>query len=116
MRPHPLTASTTLTASGDVLGRILLFRAAYRLGEEVLTVFDCSKSTRPCLQLTVSLICEEELKSEATQPTAGVVKPISSVISQEVKCCQDTMVTHFTLPIPWSLCQSFQDNTSESIT
>ena len=99
-------------ASGAVLGRIVLFRAAYRLGDEVMSVFDCSQSTQPCLQVTSSLLCEEIIKDACLQQSSSV-KSYTTIVSQETKCCQNTAITQFSLPIPSSLTQGFENDTGK---
>ena len=47
------------------VGRLCLFKNSFRLGEEIMGLFDFSQSESQCMQYSVSLFCEEELKMNA---------------------------------------------------
>ena len=77
-------------------------------------MFDCSQSTQPCLQVTSSLLCEETVQEKCVQP-AATLKSVTTTISQETKCCQNTAITQFSLPIPSSLTQAFESDTGQPL-
>lgn len=106
-------ASYTLTAAGQSLGRVMVPRTSYRLGDEVMAVFDCSNSVRPVLQTTVSLMYSETVQEACLVPTAGV-KPVVVTVAQQTECCNNSLVTHFALPLPPHLTQSFSNDTGWS--
>ena len=47
------------------VGRLCLFKNSFRLGEEIMGLFDFSQSESQCMQYSVSLFCEEEVKMNA---------------------------------------------------
>ena len=102
-------ASYTLTSSGDVLGRIVVPRLSYRLGDEVTAILDCSNSIHQVLQVTATLVCIETIQDTWDQSS---VKPTTKVtVSREIRGCTNSLITHFTLPIPTGHTQTFSDKT-----
>ena len=104
-----------LTSSGDVLGRIVIPRLSYRLGDEVTAILDCSNSTHQVLQVGVTLACLETIQEGFLQPNSAPVKPLSTVVAREVKECTNSLITHFTLPIPSGSTQSFTSDVGKKL-
>ena len=46
------------------VGRLCLFKTSFRLGEDIMGLFDFSDAVSQCMQYSVSLYCEEQLKSQ----------------------------------------------------
>ncbi|XP_058057496.1 RAB6A-GEF complex partner protein 2 [Anopheles bellator] len=66
------------------VGRFCLFKSAYKLGEDIVATIDFSCGTVKCVQLSVTLQCEEtELKPVLTEPDAGDA-PSSSTAQEPV--------------------------------
>ena len=109
------------------VGRLCLFKTSFRLGEEIMGLFDFSESESQCMQYSVSLFCEEQLKSQG-----GAVKRPKTIMKQshqefsfgydEVKNITKNnfvfnqfneifslLQTNFTLPIPLHGTPSFSD-------
>ena len=59
------------------VGRLCLFKTSFRLGEEIMGLFDFSESESQCMQYSVSLFCEEQLKSQG-----GAVKRPKTIMKQ----------------------------------
>lgn len=93
-------------AKGRV-GRLCLFKNSYRLGEEIVGLFDFSEAESQCMQYSVSLYCEEQVKSK--EKTAMRIKPKVMIkeSSQEFSFGYDE--SNFTLPIPLHGTPSFSD-------
>ncbi|XP_073993064.1 RAB6A-GEF complex partner protein 2 [Rhodnius prolixus] len=53
-----------ITNTRGKVGRFCLFKQSYRLGEDIVGTFDFTKCTVPCIQLTVTLQCEERIAGE----------------------------------------------------
>lgn len=87
-----------ITNTRGKVGRFCLFKQAYRLGEDIVGTFDFSKSTVPCLQLTVTLQSEEKIagdyKSHFKQDTAVISYSKHHEICLHMDYCQ------LNLPIP----------------
>ena len=103
-------ASYTLTSSGEVLSRIIVPRLCYRLGDEVTAILDCSCSAHRVLQVTATLVCVETIKEGCVQPNTSL-KPLSTIVSREMRGCTNSLITHFTLPIPTGMTQTFANET-----
>lgn len=97
---------------GESLGRVVIPRTSYRLGDEVTAIFDCSLSVHPVLQVTASLVYIETIKGDSVQPSLNI-KPIVTQVSQQTKSCTNGLITHYSLPIPPSLTQTFSNETSK---
>ena len=111
--PHWPTASFTLTTSGDVLGRVLIFRQAFRLGDEVTVVFDGSSSIRPVLQVRKRRWLLGTLPTLCLLVCLAVGHSLSDVQGDRgrgtapAKCCQQpTLAQYDSSPADWVL-QSF---------
>ncbi|XP_011410006.1 PREDICTED: RAB6A-GEF complex partner protein 2-like [Amphimedon queenslandica] len=104
------TASFTLTASGECIGRVVVPRTSYRLGDEVTAIFDCSLSVHPVLQVTASLVYIETINKECVLPSV-TLKPVVTQVAQQTKSCTNSLITHYSLPVPPTLAQSFSDST-----
>ena len=44
------------------VGRLCVFKTSFRLGEDIVGLFDFSDAQSQCMQYSVSLYCEEEVK------------------------------------------------------
>ena len=55
------------------VGRLCLFKTSYRLGEEIMGLFDFSDALSQCMQYSVSLYCEEQLKSDGSLKKPKVI-------------------------------------------
>ena len=98
-----------MTSSGEPLGRVVVPRTSFRLGDEVTAIFDCSQCVHPVLQVTASLVYIETVQEVCVVPAANL-KPVVTVVSQQTKSCTNSLITHFSLPVPPSLTQSFSDD------
>uniref|UniRef100_A0A069DTN7 Putative retrograde golgi transport protein rgp1 n=1 Tax=Panstrongylus megistus TaxID=65343 RepID=A0A069DTN7_9HEMI len=86
-----------ITNTRGKVGRFCLFKQSYRLGEDIVGTFDFTKCTVPCIQLTVTLQCEEHITAECT-----VNKPEVAVLSYSKHHEVCLHMTHclLNLPIP----------------
>ena len=69
--PAPIAAARRKATHYDIratkglrVGKLCLFKTAYKLGEDILGLFDFSQVDLSCLQYSVSLIGEEKIPSE----------------------------------------------------
>lgn len=108
--PPLLPASYTLTSSGDTLGRIIVPRLSYRLGDEVTVILDNSCSVHQVLQVIATLVYTEKIQDGCLQPNAPV-KFLTTLVARETRGCTNSLITHFTLPIPTGHTQSFTTET-----
>ena len=83
------------------VGRLCLFKTSFRLGEDVVGLFDFAEAESQCMQYSVSLYCEEQVKE------AKKAKVILKQSSQEFSYGYDQ--TNFSLPIPLHSTPTFQD-------
>lgn len=101
------TMSYTLKSAYGPLGRLSLFKSSYKLGEDIIGSFDFSCDTVTCLQLFVVLQSLEEINEEFVPPSARV-KANCMAHAHHIECCHNTKQTHFTLPVPQHVTQSFK--------
>ncbi|XP_014243659.1 RAB6A-GEF complex partner protein 2 [Cimex lectularius] len=87
-----------ITNTKGKVGRFCLFKQAYRLGEDIVGTFDFTKSTVPCLQLTVTLQCEEHIVGEAKSVTGPEIATTS--YSKHHEICLHLTHCLLNLPIP----------------
>lgn len=93
--------------SGKVV-RFCLLKSSYRLGEDIIGVFDFTQGTVKCVQFSVTLISEEELqencKGRAKQSIATVAYNKHHEFSLHLN------LTQVILPIPLTVTPAFSTN------
>lgn len=94
------------------VGRFCLFKPCYKLGEDIVGTLDFSSKTIKCVQLSVTLQCEEILASKINNLPASkdVGKEISGKITHFAKhheICIGLLQTQMILPIPLHVTPSF---------
>lgn len=87
------------------VGRLCLFKTSFRLGEEIMGLFDFAEAVSQCMQYSVSLFCEETVKTTSVKKAKA--KVLSKQSFQEFSFGYDQ--TNFTLPIPLQATPSFDD-------
>ncbi|KAI1301690.1 RAB6A-GEF complex partner protein 2 [Halotydeus destructor] len=91
------------------VARFFLLKSTFKLGEDVIGVFDFSEAIVPCVQFTVSLQSEEILSDECK---VNQSRP-SSTLTTYTKChefCLHTTNTQIILPIPLTITPAFSTN------
>ena len=85
------------------VGRLCLFKTSYRLGEEIMGLFDFSDALSQCMQYSVSLYCEEQLKSDGSlKKPKLIVKQSHQEFSfgyDEVRSSSLKLIVHVTLTV-----------------
>ncbi|KAG8187843.1 hypothetical protein JTE90_001217 [Oedothorax gibbosus] len=93
--------------SGKVV-RFCLLKSSYRLGEDIIGVFDFSQATVKCVQFSVTLVSEEELqegcKGKAKQSVTTVAYNKHHEFSLHLS------LTQIILPIPLTVTPAFITN------
>lgn len=87
------------------VGRFCLFKSAYKLGEDIVGTFDFSVATVSCVQVSVSLQCEEETTVEIKNKTVKQSRIITCNKHHEV--CLGLKHSQLVLPIPLHLTPAF---------
>ncbi|XP_062984444.1 RAB6A-GEF complex partner protein 2 [Elgaria multicarinata webbii] len=97
-----------ISNSRGKVGTFCVFKAVYKLGEDVVGTFNFSEGDIPCLQYLVSLQTEERVQ-EAFQRRHG--QPASySTHARHQESCLHTAQSSFSLPIPLSSAPGFSTN------
>ncbi|RWS09648.1 RAB6A-GEF complex partner protein 2-like protein [Dinothrombium tinctorium] len=94
------------------LGKVVnfsIFKTAFKLGEDVIGIFNFEEATVPCVQYSVTLQSEEVVKEECRNKSAKSTKQITSY-SKIHEFCLDTSTTHIILPIPLTVTPTFETN------
>jgi len=92
------------------VGRFCLFKPCYKLGEDIVGTLDFSCRTIRCVQLSVTLQCEEILASKSKSPVEKEPKVTNGKITNFTKhheICIGLMQTQMILPIPLHVTPSF---------
>lgn len=104
------------------VGRFCLFKPAYKLGEDIVGTMDFSCRTVRCVQISVTLQCEEILLKSTTKikddDSAATTSPTNSVTQSETigkimnftkhhEMCVGLLQTQMILPIPLHVTPSF---------
>lgn len=87
------------------VGRFCLFKSAYKLGEDIVGTFDFSVATVNCVQVSVSLQCEEETTVEIKNKTVKQSRIVTCNKHHEV--CLGLKHSQLVLPIPLHLTPAF---------
>ncbi|XP_033020238.1 RAB6A-GEF complex partner protein 2 isoform X3 [Lacerta agilis] len=97
-----------ISNSRGKVGTFCIFKAVYKIGEDIVGTFNFSEGDIPCLQYLVSLQTEERIQ-EAFQHRRG--QPVSySTHARHQESCLHTSRTSFSLPIPLSSAPGFSTN------
>jgi len=103
-------------AGSKKVGKLCLFKSSYRLGEDILGLFNFSDVDISCLQYAVSLVSQEKLPSvnPGDPPRAYIVSSKAVPKQSFQEFCFGYEETSFTLPVPLHLTPSFQAPASRS--
>lgn len=99
--------------SGGKVVQFCLFKSAYKLGEDIVGTFDFTVATVHCMQVSVSLQCEEETTIEQDNATgAGTPVKQTRVITYNKyhQVCLGYSHTQLVLPIPLHVTPTFKTN------
>ncbi|ENN70268.1 RAB6A-GEF complex partner protein 2 [Dendroctonus ponderosae] len=83
------------------VARFCLFKPAYKLGEDIIGTFDFTVATVQCMQVSVSLQCEEETAMDPTKQTRIIT------YSKHHEVCLGYKYTQLILPIPLHVTPAF---------
>ncbi|XP_052099381.1 RAB6A-GEF complex partner protein 2-like [Mytilus californianus] len=92
--PH----SYNITNAKGKVAKFILFKQAYKLGEDIVGVFNFTDGTVPCVQFSVTLQSEEQISEECRKKPGQGTSVTSYVKHQEM--CLHTAKTHVNIPIP----------------
>lgn len=101
------------------VGRFCLFKPCYKLGEDIVGTLDFSCRTVRCVQLSVTLQCEEILLNKLEKPlidSKDTDKGASGKITNFTKhheICIGLLQTQMILPIPLQVTPSFSTEVVE---
>ncbi|KAK7009704.1 RAB6A-GEF complex partner protein 2-like isoform X1 [Biomphalaria glabrata] len=99
--PH----SYNITNARGRVAKFLLFKQAYKLGEDIVGMFDFSVGTVTCVQYSVTLQSEEQVSEECRRRLSQGTAVTSYVKHQEM--CLHTVRTHMNIPIPLTATPGF---------
>lgn len=88
------------------VARFCLFKPAYKLGEDIIGTFDFTIATVTCVQLSVSLQCEEETTIGITDGESTKQSRIITFNKQH-DVCLGLKYTQLILPIPLHITPAF---------
>ncbi|RUS80875.1 hypothetical protein EGW08_011346 [Elysia chlorotica] len=99
------TDSYNIANGRGKVARFLLFKQAYKLGEDIVGMFDFDVGTVPCVQYSVTLQSEEKISEECRRKPGQGTAITSYVKHQEM--CLNTLRTHMNIPIPLTATPGF---------
>lgn len=94
-----------ITNKRGKVARFCLFKPAYKLGEDIIGTFDFTVATVQCMQVSVSLQCEEETIVHPNNDNSKQVRVITYSKHHEV--CLGYKYTQLMLPIPLHVTPAF---------
>ncbi|XP_050297479.1 RAB6A-GEF complex partner protein 2 [Anthonomus grandis grandis] len=90
------------------VARFCLFKPAYKLGEDIIGTFDFTVSTVKCMQVSVSLQCEEETIIDPFENNPEKNKQVRIITySKHHEVCLGYKYTQLILPIPLHVTPAF---------
>lgn len=87
------------------VARFCLFKPAYKLGEDIIGTFDFTVATVKCVQVSVSLQCEEETVIDHEKDKAKQVRVVT--FSKHHEVVLGLKYTQLVLPIPLHVTPAF---------
>lgn len=85
------------------VARFCLFKPAYKLGEDIIGTFDFTVATVQCMQVSVSLQCEEETLINENSKQVRII-----TFSKHHEVCLGYQYTQLILPIPLHVTPAFE--------
>lgn len=95
------------------VARFCLFKPAYKLGEDIIGTFDFTVATVHCVQVSVSLQCEEETVIDPSGTKNKQTRIITYSKHHEV--CLGYNYTQLILPIPLHVTPTFTTDLGKSL-
>lgn len=99
--PH----SYNITNSRGKVAKCIMFKQAYKLGEDIIGVMDFTDTTVSCVQYSVTLQSEESISEECRKKSSQGSSLTSYVRHQEM--CLHTAKSNFSIPVPLTATPSF---------
>ncbi|OWF54079.1 RAB6A-GEF complex partner protein 2-like [Mizuhopecten yessoensis] len=99
--PH----SYNITNAKGKVAKFILFKQAYKLGEDIVGAFDFTDGTVSCVQFSVTLQNEEQISEECRRKPSQGTAVTSFVKHQEM--CLHTEKTHINIPVPLTATPAF---------
>lgn len=90
------------------VARFCLFKPAYKLGEDIIGTFDFTVATVHCVQVSVSLQCEEETTIDVKDEKSKQIRLMT--FSKHHEVCLGYNFTQLVLPIPLHVTPTFTTN------
>lgn len=87
------------------VARFCLFKPAYKLGEDIIGTFDFTVATVNCMQVSVSLQCEEETIIDVKDEKNKQIRLMT--FSKHHEVCLGYKFTQLVLPIPLHITPTF---------
>lgn len=88
------------------VARFCLFKPAYKLGEDIIGTFDFTVATVHCMQVSVSLQCEEETTIDVGKDEKSKQVRLMT-FSKHHEVCLGYKLTQLVLPIPLHITPTF---------
>lgn len=95
------------------VGRFCLFKPSYKLGEDIVGTLDFSSRTVRCVQLSVTLQCEEILGSKQDDPKSENLNSRITNFTKHHEICLGLIQTQMILPIPLYVTPTFSTDLVE---
>ncbi|KAL4222689.1 Golgi membrane exchange factor (Ric1p-Rgp1p) subunit [Mactra antiquata] len=99
--PH----SYNITNTKGRVGKCILYKQAYKLGEDIIGLMDFSESTVDCVQYSVTLQSEESVAEECRKKASHGSSLTSYVRHQDM--CLHTEKSNFAIPVPLTATPTF---------
>lgn len=99
--PH----SYNITNGRGKVAKCIMFKQAYKLGEDIIGILDFSDCTVNCVQFSVTLQSEEQIAEECRKKASQGSAITSYVRHQDT--CVHTLKSHFSVPVPLTATPGF---------
>lgn len=91
--------------------RFCLLKSCFRLGEDIVGMFDFSEATVPCVQYSVTLQSEEHISAAASATGEAVLSTVGHC--RQHAFCLHLRTTHLHLPVPLHVTPTFGSDIAE---
>lgn len=91
--------------------RFCLLKSCFRLGEDIVGMFDFSEATVPCVQYSVTLQSEEHISAAASATGEAVHSTLGHC--RQHAFCLNLRTTHLHLPVPLHVTPTFASDIAE---
>lgn len=106
---HRTPHSFNITSPLGRVAKFFIYKTVYRLGEDIIGIFNFDEGTVPCVRFSVTLQSEETISDQYKHATKSSTNPQLFNHAKYQECTFNTRHSQVVLTIPFTVTPSFQN-------